>query len=169
MMTKRAFAARCRVSAPTLYKWIKQNKDGICAYCTDDGISDAILDAEPWQTLCAGITSSEPKTYSKAMETRKALEDAQLQIAKLSEDLTRLENENVQLQRVNNLLENQIAVKDQQIQALQVLMKQQLQALPAPRKTLRERWEERKQRKQTAREAASAAAAAANTQPPIDV
>ena len=169
MMTKRTFAARCGISAPTLYKWIKENKDGIAAYVSDDGISDAILDVEPWNRLCKAVNAGDRQSCGNTTETRKALEDAQLKIRQLSDDLTRLEDQNAQLQRMNDLLSNQITVKDQQIQALQVLMKQQLQALPAPKKTWREQRAEKKAAKKAAREAASAAAAAANGQPPYSV
>ena len=135
IITKRAFAKRCGVSMPTVYKWIDKDKDGLKAFVHDDGIDSAVFNQEPW---------SEHKSESVI----KSEEDSQ-RIKELQEELERQKESSAhqieqqqdiirQQQDIITLLREQLSGKDQQIQQLHVLMKTQLQALPKPKRSFLE-------------------------------
>lgn len=130
IITKREFAARCGVSTPTVYSWIKKNRDGLTQFITPDGIDAAIFDAEPWRAYKDNV---QPQRHSKQEdgETGRALAEAAAQIDSLTATVN-------QQREVIALLTGQIATKDKQIAELHVLLDRQLKALPPPRKTFLE-------------------------------
>lgn len=134
-MTKKAFAKRCGVSMPTVYKWIDKDKDGLAAFVKEDGIDPAVFDREPWAAFAAEEVKENEALAGKLKELEAELartkEDAERQTQQLREMISLLQEQIT----ANN---RQLAEKDLQIQQLHVLMNNQLQALPKPRRTPRE-------------------------------
>ena len=133
-LTKKAFAAACGVSIPTVYAWIEKNRDGIKDYIHGGRIDAGIFDREPWDKYKAAGEGE-----AGSIDALRAAQDA-LNAAKQENETLSAKVE--ALQEINAILREQIAAKDQQIQAMLVTMNRQLAALPQPKKTLRERWDE---------------------------
>lgn len=68
ILSKSQFAARCGVSKPTVFAWIKRNKDGIADYITPDGIKETIFSMPPWDQI-----DSKPKNQTAAAQLREEL------------------------------------------------------------------------------------------------
>ena len=137
-MTKKEFAKRCQVSIPTVYAWIGKNRDGIQEYVTADGINDEIFFHEPWTRYHEDERTEAEKLEDKNADLIDELNDACKNIATLRQDVEHKEQTITQLQQTIDLLRSQLAVKDQQINALLVSLNQQMKALPKPRRTLKE-------------------------------
>jgi hypothetical protein len=151
LITKRAFAKRCGVSAPTVYKWIEKNRDGLQAFVRADGIDDAIFDIEPW------------KQYKDVD-----------QAAAASSEITALKEENAQLkltistlQMQVNMLQEQKQTQDQLFKAMLATVDRQISMLPAPKKSLIELLIEDRKARREARAARKAAKEAAKNTPII--
>lgn len=130
IITKRAFAKRCGVSMPTVYKWIDKDKDGLRAFVHDDGIDAAVFDAASWSAYKSAKAIENEQNAQRVQELQDELQKAKGEAAaqiEQQQEIIRQQSE------IINLLRDQIASKDQQIQQLHVLMRQQLQALPQPK------------------------------------
>ena len=138
MLNKTAFAKRCGVSVPTVYAWISKNRDGIQDFLTADGIQDEIFLHEPWSRYQPVKKSDVEKLKDENAGLSDELQAAHDQIDALRRDLELKEQTVNQLNKMLEMLQAQMTVKDQQINALLVSLNQQMKALPKPRRTLKE-------------------------------
>lgn len=128
-LSKIEFAKRVGISTPTLYAWIRKNRDGLARFVTEEGISPEIFDVEPWSAY-----------KDDTMMQQKAIDDLTGEAAKAAGRIAELQAENEKLQvRVDamqqtiDLLQGQVTAKDQQIGALLVSLNLQMKALPEPK------------------------------------
>lgn len=120
-ITKRDFCKRCGISMPTCYKWIEKDKDGLAAFVHEDGIDPALFDLAPWNKY-------------ESIETKKDTAAAQ-RIEALERELEQAKQTIQQQGDLLNLLSNQLAQKDTQINQLHSIVYRQTQALPPPRRS----------------------------------
>lgn len=132
-MNKTAFAKRCGVSVPTVYAWIKKNHDGIREYVTADGIKDEIFSCEPWTRFLE-------QTEAQTVDVDAELDAARNQIEALRRDLELKEQKIDQLNKMLEMVQEQLTVKDQQINGMIFAFGKQ-KALPQPKKHW---WQRRK-------------------------
>lgn len=130
-ISKTEFAKRIGVSTPTLYAWIRKDKDGIRQFVNDDGIAPDIFEVEPWNAYkdkdgAKPVQKPEPDLYK---------------IAELTAERDMMKVRVETMQQTIDLLQSQIAAKDQQINALLVSLNVQMKALPQPKKHW---WQRRK-------------------------
>ena len=144
-MTKTEFAKRCGVSTPTLYAWIKKDKDGIRDYIDEDGVSMKIFDTDPWIKYKDQSEIERQRLQTKVDDLTDEADRSFDRILELTAEVEKLKVQNAALQQTVDLLQDQISVKDQQIHGLLVSLNQQALALPSPKKSW---WERRKERKQ---------------------
>lgn len=94
VITKTEFAKRCGVSNTAVFKWIKQNKNGINEYITPDGVKDSIFNVAPWDQI-----DKRPKIPSKNVQLRNDLETAKQNAENIQAELNRVQNELIEVQR----------------------------------------------------------------------
>ena len=136
-ITKQEFAKMCGTSRPTLNKWIEQDKDGIGRYVTADGIDESIFKVEPWASM-----RKKPQQTNEREDLRAALADRDAQIAELKTEVAIL-NERVKgLETLNAMQADELQRMTQLADQAQRLHLAQLTALPAPRRTFRQWWED---------------------------
>ena len=143
MITKMDFAKRLGISTPTLYAWIRKNKDGIADYVTPEGISPEIFEVEPWNAYNDETLIERQQMQDQIDELVYEADTACDKINKLTGEIDKLTAENELLHKTVEMLQGQISVKDQQINALLVSLNQQMKALPAPK----EHWWNRRRKK----------------------
>lgn len=191
IITKRAFMDRCHISAPTCYKWIKKNRNGLSAYVRNDGIDDSIFDLPEWSRFKSADDIQNEQNVLRLNEQEQEVERLRSEVERLQSehesDIERLrseyeqtikdlhdsheqeverlrtryeqekkdlqseheqelsglrtENEKLQTQldsqqEVLSLLNDQLKIKDTQINQLHVLIGQK--SLPKPRRTFLE-------------------------------
>jgi len=148
-ISKNDFARRCGVSVPTVYAWIEKNKGDIRAYIKGAKIDAAIFRSESWGAY--QIASETERDARRAAELSAELDaarkeiDAQRAALEIANKTITAQAEQIAAkdQHIEDI-RAQLAAKDTQIQALLVTMNKQLQALPSPRKTIWEKWAERR-------------------------
>lgn len=131
LITKKAFAKRCGVSMPTVYKWIDKNKDGLRSFVKDDGIDATLFDKEPWSKYI----SIEEKNVLESIENAKSLQE---QIDRLQKQINQQQDMIEQQKEIITMLGNQLSEKDREIQNLHILMREQLAQLGKKRRTFLE-------------------------------
>lgn len=133
-ISKSEFAKRIGVSTPTLYAWIKKDKDGIAQYVTPDGISAEIFDADPWKAYNDESEVERRRLQDQVDDLNEEAERACDKIQELNAEIDKLTAKVELQQQTIELLQGQLSVKDQQITALLVSLNQQIKALPQPKK-----------------------------------
>lgn len=126
-ISKTEFAKRIRVSTPTLYAWIRKNKDGIQQFVNDDGIAPDIFEVEPWNAYKDNGTVERQRLQNK-------VDNAAEKIAELTAERDMMQIRIETMQQTIDLLQGQLTAKDQQINALLVSLNLQMKALPQPKK-----------------------------------
>ena len=151
VVSKTEFAKRVRISAPTLYAWIKKDKDGIAQFVTPEGISTEIFEVEPWKRFNDKNEIQREQLQNQVDDLTGEAERSAGKIAELQTEVDKLTAKNELLQQTVDMLQGQISVKDQQINALLVSLNQQIKALPEPKKGILDRWREKREAKQAAK------------------
>ena len=119
----------CRRCTPGL----KKNHDGIREYVTADGIKDEIFSCEPWTRFLE-------QTEAQTVDVDAELDAARNQIEALRRDLELKEQKIDQLNKMLEMVQEQLTVKDQQINGMIFAFGKQ-KALPQPKKHW---WQRRK-------------------------
>jgi len=168
IISKAQFAARCGVSKPTVFAWIKRNKDGIADYITPDGIKETIFSAPPWDQI--GDKSKKKNLTVNAQlreeleKVKEALKDSEARYQKdidaknleLSEakaayqkDIDAARQQITELSHQVELLRQDVEYltqsgkeKDGYIQTLTVMLNRQQTALNPPKKGILKRFKE---------------------------
>ena len=140
-ISKQAFAKACGTSKPTLYKWIEQDRDGIRAYVTEDGIDASIFDAAPWAERCKARPTVEPEA-DETDALRAALSEKEKELAELRTANAILTERIEGMKQLNDAQAVQIANLKQLADQAQRLQLAQLTALPAPRRTFKQWWDD---------------------------
>ena len=141
-ISKTEFAKRIGVSTPTLYAWIKKNRDGIADYVTEDGISPEIFEVEPWSAYKDDNAMERQRLQAEVDDLNEDMVRADEQIAALQSEVEKMQIKVDAMQQTIDFLNGQISAKDQQINALLVSLNLQMKALPQPKK----HWWQRRQR-----------------------
>ncbi len=128
-ISKIEFAKRIGVSTPTLYAWIRKDKDGLSRFVTEEGISPEIFDVEPWSAYKDDRTMQQRTIDDLTGEADRAAD----RIRELTVERDVLQIKVEALQQTIDLLNGQISAKDQQINALLVSLNMQIKALPEPK------------------------------------
>lgn len=126
-ISKTEFAKRIGVSTPTLYAWIRKNKDGIQQFVNDEGIAPDIFEVEPWNAYKDNGTVERQRLQNK-------VDNAAEKIAELTAERDMMQIRIESMQQTIDLLQGQLTAKDQQINALLVSLNLQMKALPQPKK-----------------------------------
>ena len=129
-ISKRAFAERIGVSAPTLYAWIAKNRDGIQAYVKADGIDADILRSEPWRSMAKPPKTEKGEPKKKMSVTQLTVENdllrqrIEFQAEKIAERDARIAELKIELQE-----------RDERIDKLLFTINHQTAMLPKPKRT----------------------------------
>ena len=151
IISKSSFAKRCGVSKPTVYAWIKANRENIADYVTTDGIKDTIFNISPWdqidtkpkmQTANAKLKAELEQSKQTADAFRSELEKTKSDMEELLQELNEIKHENELLRQKEEFQEKAMAEKDGYIQLLSTLLNDQRKALPQPKKPLGKRIKE---------------------------
>lgn len=151
-ISKSEFAKRVKISTPTLYAWIKKDKDGIAEYVTPEGISTDIFEVDPWKAFNDQNEIERARLQDQVDDLTDEAERAAGIIGDLQAEVDKMTEKVELLQQTVDMLKGQISVKDQQINALLVSLNQQMKALPAPRKGFFERRREEREARRAAKE-----------------
>ena len=141
-ISKTEFAKRIGVSTPTLYAWIKKDKDGISKYVSDEGISPLIFEVEPWSAFKDDNAMERQQLQDKVEMLTDEVSSSGDQIVALQAEIDKMQIKIDTMQQTIDILNGQISAKDQQINALLVSLNLQMKALPQPKK----HWWQRRQR-----------------------
>ena len=125
-ISKTEFAKRIGVSTPTLYAWIRKNKDGIQQFVNDDGIALDIFEVEPWNAY-------KDNGAVECQRLQNKVDNAAEKIAELTAERDMMQMRIETMQQTIDLLQGQLTAKDQQINALLVSLNLQMKALPQPK------------------------------------
>lgn len=138
-LSKTEFAKRCGVSTPTLYAWIKKDKDGIADYVTPEGISIEIFERKPWDVYVNEKDVDRQRLQDKVDDLTDEADRSNTRIIELTSEVEQYKVRLEAMQQTVDLLKDQISTKDAQIQALLVSLNQQMKALPMPKVSLWDR------------------------------
>lgn len=132
-LTKTEFAKRIGVSTPTLYAWMKKDKDGISKFVSGEGISVKIFDIEPWNRFKDDADGERIRMQSQIDDLTDEADRNYDRVVELT-----AENENLKvrieaLQQTVNMLQSQLTIKDQQLHGMIAVLNQQALALPEPK------------------------------------
>lgn len=141
-IAKTEFARMVGVSTPTLYAWIKKNRDGIAEFASEDGISPEIFEVEPWSVYKDNAAVERQRLQDQVEDLTDEADRAAVRIGELRAECDKLHIKVEAMQHTIDFLNGQISAKDQQINALLVSLNLQMKALPQPKK----HWWQRRQR-----------------------